>query len=405
MTKFLEIIANLNWHGILQETLMITSFVVIVMLLIEFLNVLSQGKLTKVISKKPGMQIITGTVLGLIPGCMGVFTAVSLYTHRLFTFGAMLAAMIATVGDEAYFMLALMPKTAIFMFAILAVLAIVLGFVADKYLKLKNYAADKEFSFDIHDHDDCCDKPSSTFSFKNFSFLPKRMIILAIILVILGLTFGGVIGHTHSDKLIFSLPAANSVKKVEMSDLNITHIHNHDCEHEHEHISETSHNENLHHNHEHGIDWVRVTILISAFFALIVVLFTKGHFIKKHLWQHLIKKHLPKILIWIFVTLLAVNILLQFANFGNWIYDHLFIVLLIAIAVGIIPQSGPHLVFVVLFLQGTIPFSILLANSIVQNGHGSLPLLAESKKSFVIMKTISITIGLIVGISGLLFNF
>jgi hypothetical protein len=56
-------------------------------------------------------------------------------------------------------------------------------------------------------------------------------------------------------------------------------------------------------------------------------------------------------------------------------------------------------------LQGTIPFSILLANSIVQNGHGSLPLLAESKKSFVIMKTISITIGLIVGISGLLFNF
>ncbi|MBP8994788.1 MAG: hypothetical protein KBG30_13410, partial [Bacteroidales bacterium] len=89
MTKFLEIIANLNWHGILQETLMITSFVVIVMLLIEFLNVLSQGKLTKVISKKPGMQIITGTVLGLIPGCMGVFTAVSLYTHRLFTFGAM----------------------------------------------------------------------------------------------------------------------------------------------------------------------------------------------------------------------------------------------------------------------------------------------------------------------------
>lgn len=51
MTKFLEIIANLNWHGILQETLMITSFVVIVMLLIEFLNVLSQGKLTKVISK------------------------------------------------------------------------------------------------------------------------------------------------------------------------------------------------------------------------------------------------------------------------------------------------------------------------------------------------------------------
>ncbi|MDY0315258.1 MAG: putative manganese transporter, partial [Bacteroidales bacterium] len=302
----------------------------------------------------------------------------------------------------AYFMLALMPKTALLLFGILAVLAIISGFLVDKYLKVKNYAADKEFSFEVHEHDECYDKPSSTFSFKNFSFLPKRIIILAIILSVVGLTFAGIIGHSHSDKLIFSLPTANSTKKVEMSDLKIEHTHNH------EHISDNSHNEHNHetdHHHEHGIDWVKLTILISSFFALIVVLFTKDHFIKMHLWQHLIKKHLPKILIWIFVTLLGINILLQFAEFGNWIYDHLFIVLLIAILIGIIPQSGPHLVFLVLFLQGTIPFSILLANSIVQNGHGSLPLLAESKKSFAIMKIINILVGLIIGLIALLLNF
>jgi hypothetical protein len=46
-----------------------------------------------------------------------------------------------------------------------------------------------------------------------------------------------------------------------------------------------------------------------------------------------------------------------------------------------------------------------MANSIVQNGHGSLPLLAESKKSFVIMKIINILVGLFVGVVGLLFNF
>jgi hypothetical protein len=394
----------INWFGIVQETLMITSFVVIVMLLIEFFNVISKGKLVKTISKRPAMQILTGTLLGLIPGCMGVFTAVSLYTHRLFTFGALMAAMIATAGDEAYFMLALMPEKALLMFAIMAVLAIATGFLTDKFLKIKNYAADREFSFDIHDHD-CCEKPQSNFSIKNFDFGTKRILIITIILSVVLLTLTGIIGHTHSDKLIFSLPSVDGNQKVEMSDVRQNNdAHNH---HEHNHNHENcSHEGNeAEHNHEHGFDWVKFTILLSSFFALIVLIFTNDHFIKTHLWNHLIKKHLLKILFWVFITLLGINIILQYAEFGNWIYNNLYIVLLIAVLIGIIPQSGPHLVFVVLFLQGTIPFSILLANSIVQNGHGSLPLFAESKKSFAIMKIINILVGLFAGIIGLLFNF
>jgi hypothetical protein len=337
---------------------------------------------------------------------MGTFTAVSFYTHRLFTFGAMMAAMIATAGDEAYFMLALMPEKALLMFAIMAVLAIVTGFLTDKFLKIKNYAADKEFSFDIHDHD-CCEKPQSNFSIKNFNFGTKRILIISIILAVVALTLTGVIGHTHSDKLIFSLPALDGKQKVEMSDVqqkNEAHDHDNCTQENH---TEENHSEHIdaEHNHEHGFDWVKFTILISSFFALIVLIFTNDHFIKTHLWNHLIKKHLPKILFWIFITLVGINVILQYAEFGNWIYDNLYIVLIIAVLIGIIPQSGPHLVFLVLFLQGTIPFSILLANSIVQNGHGSLPLFAESKKSFAIMKIINILVGLFAGIIGLLFNF
>lgn len=394
----------INWFGIVQETLMITSFVVIVMLLIEFLNVLTQGKLVNTISKKPAIQILTGTLLGLIPGCMGTFTAVSFYTHRLFTFGALMAAMIATAGDEAYFMLALMPEKALLLFSIMAALAIITGFLTDKFLKIKNYAADKEFSFDIHDHD-CCEKPQSNFSIKNFNFGTKRILIISIILAVVTLTLTGIIGHTHSDKLIFSLPTADGNQKVEMSDIQQSdNVHEHDAlNQDHENCS---HDDNeSEHNHEHGFDWVKFTILISSFFALIVLVFTNNHFINTHIWNHLIKKHLPKILFWIFITLLGINVILQYAEFGNWIYNNLYIVLLIAVLIGIIPQSGPHLVFLVLFLQGAIPFSILLANSIVQNGHGSLPLFAESKKSFAIMKIINILVGLFVGIIGLLFNF
>jgi len=390
----------INWFGIVQETLMITSFVIVVMLLIEFINVISGGRIISIVNKSKTVQIIAGTLLGLIPGCMGTFTAVSLYTHRVFSFGALLAAMIATTGDEAYFMIAFMPEQTIYLFAILVVLAIAAGFIADKVLKNRNFAESKKFAFELHNHDHV-ETPGKSFSFKNFSFLPTRMIIVLIIVAVITLAFTGVIGHSHSDSLIFSLPKLNSTEKVQLSEVEPADVHEHDHEADHD-VQAEDHSA---HSHETGPDWVKITILISSFFALIVVLFSTDHFIKTHLWQHLIKKHLPKILFWVALTLIAISFLLKYAEFGDWIYNNLFIVLCIALLVGVIPQSGPNLVFVILFIQGTIPFSILLANSIVQNGHGPLPLLAESKKSFFIYKSILVVLGLIAGSAGLLFNF
>jgi len=73
--------------------------------------------------------------------------------------------------------------------------------------------------------------------------------------------------------------------------------------------------------------------------------------------------------------------------------------------VGIIPESGPHLIFLTLFATGSIPLSIFLANSIVQDGHGALPLLAESGKGFIKMKVVNLIIGALVGCLGLIFGF
>ncbi len=76
------------------------------------------------------------------------------------------------------------------------------------------------------------------------------------------------------------------------------------------------------------------------------------------------------------------------------------IMLFLAILIGIIPESGPHLIFVTLFAEGMIPFSILLASSISQDGHGSLPLLAESKKGFLYVKSVNMIVALVVGLIG-----
>jgi len=72
-------------------------------------------------------------------------------------------------------------------------------------------------------------------------------------------------------------------------------------------------------------------------------------------------------------------------------------VLILSVLIGIIPESGPHLVFVMLFAEGLIPFSILLASSISQDGHGVLPLLSYSVRDTLLVKLFNVAAALLIG--------
>ena len=87
---------------IFQHALIITVFVIIMMLLIEYLSVQTRGSWNKTFEKNPLLQILIAAVMGVLPGCLGVYLIVSLYVHRIFHFAALVAAMIATSGDEAF---------------------------------------------------------------------------------------------------------------------------------------------------------------------------------------------------------------------------------------------------------------------------------------------------------------
>ncbi len=102
------------------------------------------------------------------------------------------------------------------------------------------------------------------------------------------------------------------------------------------------------------------------------------------------------------MTLLVMHLLVDQLNLGSWLQENQLIVLLVACLIGLIPESGPHLIFLTLYVEGSIPLSIFLASSVVQDGHGMLPLLAESRKDFFKVKSINLVVGLLVGILGLL---
>jgi len=151
--------------------------------------------------------------------------------------------------------------------------------------------------------------------------------------------------------------------------------------------------------------WIKITLMLSFSFALFVVVSVPDHFFKDHIWDHIIKVHIPRIFLWVFGILLLMHFLMMYIDVESWISDNMFVVLLIAVLIGIIPESGPHLIFVTLFASGTIPFSILLAGSVSQDGHGMLPMLAESKKGFVTVKVVNMIFAFIVGAIGLLLRF
>ena len=86
----------------LRAAILITGMVVMMMMMIESLNISSGGRFFEKLRGSKLGQIIVSALLGWIPGCMGGFASVSLFSHGMISFGALVAMLIATSGDEAF---------------------------------------------------------------------------------------------------------------------------------------------------------------------------------------------------------------------------------------------------------------------------------------------------------------
>lgn len=395
---------------ILQQTLIITTLVIGMMMVIEFINVRTGGLWSKRLQKSPWIQILFAIIMGVIPGCLGTYTVVSLYVHRVVNFPALMAALITTTGDEAFFMFSLFPEKALLINLILIVLAIIIATILQFSLKNKFIGLkDKEMSFPIHENESCSHSHHHHHSvkknIKNISFV--RALLITLCVGVLTLVLSGVIdGSHHLNLLMGGVSEESVIHSIESHQVTETSSHqdcgeeHHHCNHSHQVTESSSHQgceEEHHHSHGGEADWIRIILIILFVAILIIVIVAEEHFLEEHLWQHVIKVHLPKIFFWTFTVILCLTVLNNYVNIHDIIDSKPFIVLLIAILIGLIPQSGPHLIFLILFANGDLPLGIFLANCIVQDGHGALPLLAESRKAFFVSKTIKVVVALVLG--------
>lgn len=383
----------------LKNSILITGLVMIMMLLIEYINIHSHGKSFKKLRNSPVKQVIVAASLGLIPGCIGGFAVVSLYTHKLLSFGALVAMMIASSGDEAFIMLAMIPKTAIILFVVLFLVGIAAGIITDRFVKRES----APFSPDHYEtHEDCCgekERKPGIFSGSIISNIRgisrQRFLIMAGIFVFIVAVVAGLLEHDHSAEHGHDHAPVSATYQLPDA-----HVHDKTCihdDHDHAVVSSADPHDHSAHFNIFSERWINLIFAGVSLLTLLLTARASEHFIKEHLWNHVVKKHFKSIFLWTFGALLVIHFGMKFLHIEEWLANNVYVMILLAVAIGLIPESGPHMVFITLFAGGLIPFSVLLASSIVQDGHTALPLLAESKSSFIKAKLINMAIGLTAG--------
>jgi len=331
----------------LRTAVLVTGLVVIMMMLIEVFNVSSGGRMFSGLGRHRVGQVLLSAFLGVIPGCMGGFASVSLYTHGIISFGALVAMMIASSGDEAFVMLAMFPGKSLWIFLILFVIAVAVGLLVDLF----RHRFEGCHSMSVHDEDVA--PRHDHIHVRHFGW--KRVIMAAGLLVfVCALLMGWLEADEDADALEggFNL------------------------------LSE---------------EWMYWMFAALSMIVLGMLMYAGDHFVEEHLWEHIVCHHLPSIFLWTLGTLVLVGVLTSLFDISSWISDNTVVMILLAALIGIIPESGPHLVFVSLYASGIIPLPVLIASCISQDGHASLPLLAQSRRSFLAAKCINVAVAVAVG--------
>jgi hypothetical protein len=335
-----RVVSLMVWR-VLHQTVVITAFVAVMMLAIEYINVRTRGVVMQILGGARVRQYLLAVILGGTPGCLGAFVVVALYLHRKVSIGAVVAAMLVTSGDEMFVMLSLFPGAALAMTAGLAALGIAAGSATDLFFGERHGPPPaRECSFDLHRQEECRARGRLKSLWRPPS-AHRATLTIVLVLYLIAL----IIGHAGSP----------------------------------------------------GWGWMRITLVCVTCVGLLVVTTVPDHFLEEHLWQHVFTRHVPRVFLWTLAALAGLAILNLRVDLRGAVLASPWTFLGMAGLVGLIPESGPHLVFSTMFAEGAVPLSVLLTSSAVQDGHGMLPLLAHSRKDFLKVKLVNLVAGMLAG--------
>jgi len=274
----------------------------------------------KVMEKGGVWQVPTASCLGALPGCGGAVVVITAFARGNITLGAMVAALIGTMGDAAFLLLAKDP-TAYFKIIIISLFAaIICGWLVDRFHRGELYSTEVKFLGHT--------------IIGRLRNRDKFYMILAIPGLILGSMQLMQINIYDLGSFVFALGlcgAALSVGVWSISPVNAVTMHN---DHPFTRATEET---------SFVTAWVIVAYLAYeyayAFFGLDLAGLAEAA--------------------WIFIPLLA-------------------------ILIGFVPGCGPQILVTTLYLNGIIPFAALIGNAISNDGDALFPAIALTPRMAVV---------------------
>ena len=305
----------------------VSSFVGVTLLIFVFLEK-RNFNLQRFIEKNKSYEIPTSAFLGVIPGCGGAIMVMSLYTRGVVSFGSVLAALIATMGDAAFLLIASKPQAALIILPITFLTGIIFGYIVKPFTK--NFINKISLKKDLNKNLPKNKIPKKFYSFWLVCLIPGITlgILNAFQIEISFYIFG--IDLIHSFSFILAIYCILLWVFNPLTDIQMASIHENSLRR----VADTT-------------CFVTVWVIIAFVTYELIDLSTKG---------------------------LIFDSLKYFGPF----------IPLMAIIIGFIPGCGPQIMITSMYVSGQIPMSAQIGNSISNDGDALFPAIAISAKAAII---------------------
>ncbi len=122
----IQVLADAYWQ---VSSYVAATICVVYWLQSKFANT---SRFSGLIANNTRYQVVFASLMGTLPGCGGAIIVMTQFVQGRLSFGAVVAVLTATMGDAAFLLLAAQPSTGFFVLGLSLVAALVSGLVVDK---------------------------------------------------------------------------------------------------------------------------------------------------------------------------------------------------------------------------------------------------------------------------------
>ena len=331
-------IDNQTWEiiksSVADAYIAVTSFVAGTLLLFYSLEKYCNIDLEHIFLKKPKLEVFLSSFLGALPGCGGAIIVLTQYSRGKASFGSVVAALTATMGDAAFLLIAKEPLIGLLIFFI----GFIVGFISGVIVNLIHGKSFMKMNG--------CDVIKLNSKPSNYK-TSKTLDLFWIILIIPGIVFGILSAFQIDLDAFFS-------------------------------------NELI----ENPITFYGFFAGLLCFVMWVIPIVSGYKYNPSGSNEKIIRRTVSDtnfITGWVILAFLAYELTVHFGNLDlEAIFKSYYaFVPLIAIVVGFLPGCGPQILVTTLYLNGIIPLSAQIGNAISNDGDALFPAIALHPKAAV----------------------